>query len=354
MAESAVRDIEFTLARLHGRRSNLADGARLDELCRIRTVSELSRRLFPDAPAGAATRDFQRRVILGYVSELSGLAAGMPGAPAAFLDWQRERFSVENLKVLARGTFAKMAPEKIAGHMVVLPGAAVPAMELHPRGVVPGSEIFLEAFLEAIREPVLRSAVERVRPLWLKSQDVFLLESALDCGYHAEAVWRAAACGEDDEDGGALALASLEASLFLLMLAVRGVQGYKLSPDLLRSFYFKGSALSADRYERLLRGPGPRAVADIAGEIFGAAVPGEAPSAADIEAVAWTRYLHLSNRLFRRGHMEARAVFGYAGVRRVELMNLVSLSEGLRLGVEPRRLRARLIPRSTGREDSDV
>ena len=353
MAESTVRDIDFTLARLHGRRSNLADGARLDELCRIRTVSELSRRLFPDSPPRTAARDFQRRVISNYAVELADLAGGMPGAPAAFLDWQCERFSLENLKVLARGTFAKLPPGKIVDHMAVLPGRQFPHMELRPHGIATPAEVFLEAFLEVVHNPVLRKALERVRPLWLKSQDIFLLESALDCGYHAEALRRAKACDKGGDDG-AYSLASLEASLFLLMLAVRGVQGYKLAADKLRSFYFAGSKLSAGRYEQLLRGGTPRETADIAEEIIGAPVSGNAPTPADIESVAWTHYLRLSNRLFRRGHMSARAVFGYAGIRRIELMNLISLSEGLRMGIEPRLLRARMIPRSTGGEDLDV
>ena len=226
-------------------------------------------------------------------------------------------------------------------------------MELHPHGIASPGEVFLEGFMEAVHSPTLRAALEKARPLWLKSQDIFLLESALDSGYHAEAIRLAKACGET-EDGGAFALAALEAALFLLMLAVRGVHGYKLAADKLRIFYFGGAGLSKERFEQLLKGGTPREVADIAEGIIGAPVPGDAPTPADIESVAWSRYLSLSNRLFRHGHMAARAVFGYAGIRRVELMNLISLSEGLRMGIEPRLLRARLIPRSTGREDFDV
>lgn len=347
MAGSSVCDVDFTLARLHGRRSALADGPRLDELCRIRTVPELSRRLYPGSPPDASPRDFQRRAISGYAAELASLAEGMPGAGAAFLDWQRERFSLENLKVLARGVFAGLPQEEIGRHMVVLPGREAPRMELRPHGLATPGEVFFEAFAEAVRSPVLRGALALARPLWLKSRDIFILESALDSGYHAEAVRLAGACGD-----GARALASLEAGLFLLMLAVRGVRGYRLPPGKLRVFHFAGSGLSAERYERLLRGVTPREAADVAEALFGAPVPGEAPSPADVEAVAWGRYLRLSNRLFRRGHMAARAVFGYAGIRRVELMNLISLSEGLRMGIGPRLLRARLIPRPAGMEDS--
>ena len=58
-----------------------------------------------------------------------------------------------------------------------------------------------------------------------------------------------------------------------------------------------------------------------------------------------------ANALFRRGHMRLGAVIGYAAIRRIELVNLITLTEGLRLGLEPLRIRERLIPRPTG--DSD-
>ena len=39
--------IDFVSARLHGRRSRLAEAARLDELCRLKSVPELARASTP-------------------------------------------------------------------------------------------------------------------------------------------------------------------------------------------------------------------------------------------------------------------------------------------------------------------
>jgi vacuolar-type H+-ATPase subunit C/Vma6 len=39
-------------------------------------------------------------------------------------------------------------------------------------------------------------------------------------------------------------------------------------------------------------------------------------------------------------------VIGYAGIRRVEVANLITLSEGIRAGAEAERIRTRLIPRA--------
>ena len=46
--------------------------------------------------------------------------------------------------------------------------------------------------------------------------------------------------------------------------------------------------------------------------------------------------------------MGVAAVVGYVGLRRVEVANLIMLSEGIRLGVTPEVLRGRLIPHSAG------
>ena len=45
--------------------------------------------------------------------------------------------------------------------------------------------------------------------------------------------------------------------------------------------------------------------------------------------------------------MNVAAVAGFLGIRRVEVANLITLSEGLRLGMDGRELRARLIPGET-------
>jgi vacuolar-type H+-ATPase subunit C/Vma6 len=40
------------------------------------------------------------------------------------------------------------------------------------------------------------------------------------------------------------------------------------------------------------------------------------------------------------------AVIGYAGLRRVETANLITLSEGIRTGMTAEAMRARMIPRT--------
>jgi len=91
-------------------------------------------------------------------------------------------------------------------------------------------------------------------------------------------------------------------------------------------------------------------VADVAALAAGVAVDElpagakEAWTPADLEPLAWARYYRLANRAFRRSHMGLGAVVAYTAIRRVELANLITLSEGIRLSRPPDVLRRCLIP----------
>ena len=63
--------------------------------------------------------------------------------------------------------------------------------------------------------------------------------------------------------------------------------------------------------------------------------------------------MRLANRAFRRSHMGMGAVVGYTGIRRVEVANLITLSEGIRAGMAAETIRARLLPRA-GMEAANV
>ena len=80
----ARRDLDFWVARLHGRRSRLAEGARLHQLCRLRTVSELARNLLPDHAIYTAPA-LQRRIISDLANELAALAHAVP---FPLVEWQ--------------------------------------------------------------------------------------------------------------------------------------------------------------------------------------------------------------------------------------------------------------------------
>ena len=337
MAQAATRDIDFLAARLHGRRSALAEGSRLDELCRLNTVGELCRTLGVDAGPKSSTEVFQRRVLTDFAEELSALAESVPEEYAAFFEWQRYRFHVENAKVILRGLRAKKSPAEINAKLI---GEELPEGFRMPDSLPADPAEMVELVDVA---PCLAAAVAAAADVYLLFPHLFTLETALDAGYLAELMRRAGQC-KGDEDGIA-ALAGQETATFLTMLALRGSGNYRLSPDLIGSFYVEGAPLTRTAFSRLASASLPDAIAIASGTVFDR-LPAEA-GIHDVEAACWRRYLRLANRLFRRGHMNVAAVAGFIGVRRIEVANLITLSEGLRLGMDSRELRARLIPGET-------
>jgi vacuolar-type H+-ATPase subunit C/Vma6 len=65
-----------------------------------------------------------------------------------------------------------------------------------------------------------------------------------------------------------------------------------------------------------------------------------------LESLVWKRFFRLSNLAFRTGNIGLGSIMGYAGLRRVEVANLITISEGIISGMAAETIRGRLIPRT--------
>lgn len=337
MTQSIPMEKNFLAAMLHGRRSRLAEAGRLDELCLIRTVHELARVLYPDEPVSSAL-GLQRRMVAGLLHELGRLAGGTEEDCRALLPWLRIRFQVENLKVLARGRSTGTSLESLQRHLIPLPRDL--ALDV-PKLVAAEST---SAFFEQIPNPVLCKRLHAVDEICRTQPGTFHLEAALDNAYLGEMAFRAQGIAGEDRMP-ILAAIRQEIDIFHLMLAVRGKFSYGLKPETLIGLHVRDGALTRERFAAMLAARDLEAVEDMAvGRVIDARPKTADP--AELEILAWNRLLRLANKAFRQGHMGMGAVVGYTILRRVELANLITLCEGLRTGIAPGALRARLIPRT--------
>jgi vacuolar-type H+-ATPase subunit C/Vma6 len=341
-----VNDLDYLAARLHGRRSRLAEASRLDALCHLSNTPELGRAVYPDSELHAVA-DFQRRLAQDLVRELSGFLKQLEGPGADLLGWTLVRFQVENIKVLVRAFLRRTPLEAPEEHLLSLPrGLAldVPALLAADS---------LKAFAELLPAGAPRQSLRQALGIYHDQSRPFFLEAALDRGYFRELLDKVEPlAGEDKELIKPIVLQEVDA--FHLMLAVRGKFHYDLAPELLSPLHIRRSGIPCNRFNAMLAATD---VLSAAGFAVGRAIdalpatggPGESSALVDVsqlEAMAWRRYLRLSNRAFRRSHMGLPVVIGYAGIRRVEVMNLITLSEGIRAGAEAERIRTRLIPRA--------
>jgi vacuolar-type H+-ATPase subunit C/Vma6 len=175
------------------------------------------------------------------------------------------------------------------------------------------------------------------------------VEAALDRGYLNELVSRAAALSGEDREL-VEPVIQQEADNLHLALIGRGKFVYGLEPERLLEFHVAGTKIPRQRFAAMLAEPDLAAVARLAeGRALdvppsGLTGTGESiPDAAGLERCGWHRFARLANRAFRRSHVGLGAIVGYVALRRVEVANLITLSEAIRQGVEPDAIRGRFL-----------
>jgi len=333
MAPQTAIDLDYLAANVHARRSLMAEGDRLRSLVRLRSLPDLSRALYPAMEPAVTAADLQRRLIRDQASELADLACGVGGAGGAVLDWLGTRFRVENLKVLARGFAAGLRPETVRPHLVAVGGAPPDPAPFLEAGDV-------SALVALLPDGPLRRGAARGADLYERQGRSFALEAGLDAGYLGELLDRAGAAPDRDHVRGPVLQ---EVDLFQMMLAARGRFVFGVDAEDLEPFAVRPAAmkplLEAGDLEELTRAAVGHAIDRLPAGEAGRITP------AALEALGWDRFARVANGAFRRSHMGLGAVVAYAALRRVELANLIRISEGIRLGVPPERLRERLIPR---------
>lgn len=341
-----AQDLDYLAARLHGRRSRLAEGPTLESLSLPKSVPDLGRILFPEAVPQTAI-EVQRRVVQALVTEVTGLCRPLSGPEAGFMDWMLLHFDLANLKILLRGIPSHTSPDILKTYLTTIPGRQT----LDQQALSAATSVTDLARLLA-GDPtgaMLQTAIIECRD----QPHPFFIEAFLDCHYFRDGLTRSQRLASADRHQVG-AMVAQEAGLFLLMLATRGRFNYDLSPDKLMPLYVEGTPLSRKRFGAMLTAPN---IADVAALARGvvldradrAAEEGHTAAGplARLEIQAWQRYLRLANQAFRRSHTGFGVVAGYVGIRRIEAANLITLSEGIRAGMTSDAIRSRMNP-STG------
>jgi vacuolar-type H+-ATPase subunit C/Vma6 len=334
MTFTATNDLDYLAARLHARRSRMAEGDRLDELCQIRTIPELSRTCRLETDYQSAS-EFQRRLSRDLVWELGGCLKHVGGAGGEVFGWMLARFQVENMKTLVRGFVNQMPPEILREHLVPLPEAL--ALNVQALTTARSLEEFVGLLPAGTPRQRLGEAVAAQR-----DPPPFHLEAALDRGYFQELLAKTRRLSDEDT-AVVRPMVLQEANFFQFMLAVRGRFHFELPADALLPFRL---GIFDGWFKTLLAAPDLLTAAKAGVGIVFDELPAEPGfGEADLEALAWKRFLRLANGAFRRDHMGLGAAIGYAGLRRMETASLITLSEGIRNGLAAGAIRARLIPR---------
>ena len=337
-------DRDYCAALVHGRRSRMAEGPRLAALCRIQGLQEFTRTVFPGPEMGLV--DFQRRSAGELVRELSALREHLPWAGSMLLGRVLVRFRVENLKIFIRACLARPAVADISKYLVPLPKD----MALDDQGMAAAESI--DGLIPLVPKGVLRESLKEALETYRDHPGPFFLEAALDRGYFQGLLAGVEALPREDREI-VTPMVRQEVDIFHLMLLLRGRFHYGLARELLLPLHVAGAGISRALFIEMLDAQDLHACVDrAAGWVFDGTPPEDgsksgsetaAFDAAAFERLAWKRFLRLANLAFRRSHMGLGAVIGYAGVRRMETANLITISEGVRKGMDGATILARLI-----------
>jgi vacuolar-type H+-ATPase subunit C/Vma6 len=340
-----ARDLDYLASRLHGRRSRMAEAERLDGLCRMQSLPDLARTIFPATEFRGAAY-FQRQLVQELIGELSAFPGYVGGAGAGLLDWMLTRFQVENLKVLIRLCVTKGSVEELQEHLVFLPKKLGLQVEALAAALTPAD------FAGLLPKGPLRKSLEEAVEIYRDNPRSFFFEAALDHGYFHELLARVERLSGEDQ-GVIKALVCQEVDIFHLMLVMRGKFYYGLGRGLLLPLHVPGTLIPRVRFAAMLDDPdlrtavgwGVERVLDEVSFEGGSSDVHTPVNAAAVESLAWKRFLRLANRAFRYSHMGLGAIVGYEGIRRLEVANVITISEGIRMGMAADIIRSRLIPR---------
>ena len=340
-----IKDLDYLAAGLHGRRSRMAEGAILDDLCRVPAFPELAHKVFPEGEEKDVS-DFQRLLVHRLALELSGMLNHLTGPGAGLVNWVLLKYQAENLKVLLRFCLTKTSTENLQQYIVPLPDE----LALDNEGLASAES--LGDFIRLIPRGLFRESLEEAAGTYGDNAKPFFFETTLDHCYLKELITLAGKLSRQDREI-IMSMVCQEADIFHLMLIIRGKFHYGLTRQTLLPMHISGTGVPASVFAAMLDDQDLQTAAGrISGLVFGPSLKGlsagggpanTAFDAAILERIAWKRFLSLANLAFRQSHMGLGAIVGYTGIRRIEIANLITISEGIRRGMASEAIRTRLI-----------
>ncbi|MEI6166242.1 MAG: V-type ATPase subunit [bacterium] len=337
MIRTMESNLDYLAARLHGRRSRLAEGSRLDSLSRLKTISRLAQVILPGATVKTVP-DAQRLMVAGLIDEMDDLLPQLTGARARLMAWMLTQFQMTNLKIMIRGIHSRTPPEILARHLITLPRHL--SMNNEALAKAPSLEALIPLLPEDLPGRMMRDALVASG----KPREPFFIETRLDQHFFQEELSRVDKLPPHERDPVA-ALVTQEIDLFHLMLVLRGRFHYDLAPKALAGLHVAGTRLTQPLFEAMLSAPTRLAAATLTVGLALEALPASVNAPA-IEALAWARYLKIANRMFRQSFTEFGLIAGYMALRRMEVANLITLSEGIRAQLGDETIRLHIIPPS--------
>lgn len=330
-----MTNVDFIVAKVRGMHSKLHEGERLSDLCRRESVEDLAAELAPGKPIGDATA-LQGELVAQHVTALRGLLDHLDGWEAAMLLALLRHYQAENLKVILRCWATGAGERALRRYAVGLP----PPLDL------PGDELMkspdIETLVKAVPVKCLRHGAMQGVGEYEQSGRLFFIEAGIDRANYRNLKGTAdRGTGESGEV--TRALVDTELDVYNVLFVLRAVFNYALLFNKLRNFLAPSGGRAGIRVLEDLREAedAAAAVRRVPSGLRTAAEPSD--SLDGLEADLWHGLYRAARRHYYTAVLHFGAVVAFAYIKRVELSNLIRISEGIRYGQPADAIRDRLV-----------
>ena len=330
-----MADTEFIVAKVRGMRGKLYEGKRLAQLCSLPDAEDLAAILAPDELIGDSIA-LQRHLTTRHVESLHKILPHLDGREAELFLWMLRRYQVENLKVICRCWAAKSEKPVLSAYTVPLPDEfALPTEQLMKCADL--EELIARMPVASLREGAMLGLGD-----FEESGRLFFVEAGIDKAYFTELRDLAERTGGPGRSA-VQHLVSLELDIYNVMLVLRSLFNYSIGFNKIRVFLApSGAQVRASALAEIRSAPDIDAAARL---VPPALVGTEAgPLSGDqVETAMWRNLYRVANRHYYGCVLDFGAVAAFYYIKRVELGNLIRISECVRYAEPADAIRDKLI-----------
>ena len=321
-----MTDFDFICAKIRGMRSKLYEHERLRRL----TGKENLQQLFEEVSPQMSFKNhlqFEQNLVAGHIRVLDEILKFTRGANFAFFEWLLRRYQVENIKVVLRCWISRENMQAVASHIVPMPEIyALPLQEMFACNDI-------LTFLSLIPERRLAEGARKGIFYFSEKEKGFFIEAGLDCAYYTTLAEYLSLLGRTHR-AGCENLISGEITLYNLMFVLRSKLHYDLPWETIRDFIIRrASALS---FETLYSIYTPGNLSDMVSSVPKSVLREtdfHPRDVLDVEKRLWADMYRKANRQFYHSLFDMGSLIAFYYIKRIELLNLIKITEALRYGL---------------------
>ena len=332
-------NVDIIHAKVHARRAAMYEKDRLGRLCDLRSFANLVAEFFPEEGI-EDHRQLQKRLTEDHLSQLTWIPDHLGGRPHELFMWLLRRYQIENLKVIFRGFHARRGAQEVSRHLISTPDALA----------LPAQRMLSASAADELAEMVPGKAGKKIEAAALagaaaykKKAEPFFFEAALDGFFYSRLLQLAGEQSIDDLTC-CLPLLALDANCYLIILVIRARFNYDFPFDEIEPLVRVPGAVPLATLRAVHSADSVRdavgALPKTFGKVMGSDVDDPEALERAFKAYSYTR----ANAAFYGSGISMAVPVAFYYLKRIELQNLIRLTEAYRYGLSAEQMRRSLVP----------